>query len=241
MSVSINGNGSITGLSVGGLPDGSVDADSIAAGAVTDAKIGAGAVTNAKLGTGIDAAKLADGTVTSTELQYINSLSSNAQTQISGVGGGKVLQVVQSGDMSAVFVSTSQTYADVGITLDITPSATSSKILLQLSGNFWCNQPDAAGYGNGAKLKMLRDSTQINEMNSYFDYPVAGDRHAFAVTRVFNTVLLDSPSSTSSLTYKLQGAKNSASTATVKIPYPVSGTPTQYYNHCRLVAMEIGA
>jgi hypothetical protein len=97
MSISINGNGSITGLSVGGLPDGSVDADSIAAGAVTDAKIGTGAVTNAKigtgavtdvkLGTGIDAAKLADGTVTSTELQYINSLSSNAQTQISGAGG----------------------------------------------------------------------------------------------------------------------------------------------------------
>ena len=96
MSVSIDGTGSITGLSVGGLPDGSVDADSIAAGAVTDAKIGTGAVTNAKLGTGavtdvklgtgIDAAKLADGTVTSTELQYINSLSSNAQTQISGAG-----------------------------------------------------------------------------------------------------------------------------------------------------------
>lgn len=39
-------------------------------------------VTNAKLTTGIDAAKLADGSVTNTELQYINTLSSNAQTQL---------------------------------------------------------------------------------------------------------------------------------------------------------------
>src|SRR6056300_1192690 len=39
-------------------------------------------VGNSKLGTGIDAAKLADGTVSNTEFQFINSLSSNAQTQI---------------------------------------------------------------------------------------------------------------------------------------------------------------
>jgi len=40
-------------------------------------------VGNSKLGTGIDAAKLADGTVSNTEFQYINSLTSNAQTQLS--------------------------------------------------------------------------------------------------------------------------------------------------------------
>jgi len=67
MAIVINGSGTITGLSAGGLPDGSVDSDTLA--------------------TGIDATKLADGTVTSTELQYINTLSSNAQTQIDGAGG----------------------------------------------------------------------------------------------------------------------------------------------------------
>ena len=35
MPVTINGNGSITGLSVGGLPDGSVDADTLASGLAT--------------------------------------------------------------------------------------------------------------------------------------------------------------------------------------------------------------
>ncbi len=39
-------------------------------------------VTNAKVATGIDAIKLADGSVNNTEFQYINTLSSNAQTQI---------------------------------------------------------------------------------------------------------------------------------------------------------------
>jgi len=43
--------------------------------------IDAGAVDNGKVASGIDAVKLADGSVSNTELQYINSLSSNAQTQ----------------------------------------------------------------------------------------------------------------------------------------------------------------
>ena len=38
MAITINGNGTITGISVGGLPDGIVDTDMIAATAVTSAK-----------------------------------------------------------------------------------------------------------------------------------------------------------------------------------------------------------
>ena len=43
-----------------------------------------GTIGNSQVATGIDAAKIADGTVSNAEFQYINSLSSNAQTQISG-------------------------------------------------------------------------------------------------------------------------------------------------------------
>ena len=45
------------------------------------------AIANTYLGTGINATKLADGSVTNTELQYINTLSSNAQTQITAKAG----------------------------------------------------------------------------------------------------------------------------------------------------------
>ena len=52
MPITINGDGTITGLAVGGLPDGSVDADSLATNAVTTAKLANGAVTNIKHGAG---------------------------------------------------------------------------------------------------------------------------------------------------------------------------------------------
>lgn len=44
MPISINGSGTVTGISVGGLPDGIVDTDMIAAAAVTAPKRGAGAI-----------------------------------------------------------------------------------------------------------------------------------------------------------------------------------------------------
>ncbi len=66
---------------------------SVGAGTITLADMAANSVDsdqyvdlsidNAHVATGLDAVKLADGTVTNAELQYINSLSSNAQTQIS--------------------------------------------------------------------------------------------------------------------------------------------------------------
>jgi hypothetical protein len=64
---------------------------------------------NVKASAGIDATKLADGTVTSTELQYINTLSSNAQTQIDSksatAGNGSLVTVgaLDSGSITSGF------------------------------------------------------------------------------------------------------------------------------------------
>ena len=44
MPIAINGSGTLTGVSVGGLPDGIVDTDMIAAAAVTGVKKGAGSI-----------------------------------------------------------------------------------------------------------------------------------------------------------------------------------------------------
>ena len=48
MPITINGSGTITGLSVGGLPDGTVDEDTLANLAVSTGKIANSAVTSAK-------------------------------------------------------------------------------------------------------------------------------------------------------------------------------------------------
>ena len=42
MPIAINGSGTVTGISVGGLPDGIVDADMLAANAVTAGKLASG-------------------------------------------------------------------------------------------------------------------------------------------------------------------------------------------------------
>ena len=59
MPITINGDGSITGLAVGGLPNGCVDADTLAAGAavpadgsITAAKLASGAITRSALPAG---------------------------------------------------------------------------------------------------------------------------------------------------------------------------------------------
>ena len=59
MSIVINGNGTITGISVGGLPDGIVDTDMLAANAVATSKIADGAVTSTK-STGLGGLAMAD-------------------------------------------------------------------------------------------------------------------------------------------------------------------------------------
>lgn len=54
----------------------------IATNAVTTNKIADSNVTNAKVATGIDAAKLADGSVSNTEFQYLGGVTSDIQTQL---------------------------------------------------------------------------------------------------------------------------------------------------------------
>ena len=67
-----------------------------------------GTIGNSQIATGVDAAKIADGTVSNTEFQYINSLSSNAQTQISA-------RLVAASDLSDVAsASTSRTNLGLG-------------------------------------------------------------------------------------------------------------------------------
>ena len=71
------------------LADNAVTTGKILDGTIVAGDLSALAVTNAKVATGIDAVKLADGTVTNAELQYINTLSSNAQTQLTTLDSGK--------------------------------------------------------------------------------------------------------------------------------------------------------
>ncbi len=75
-----------------------------------------GNVTNAELDSGIDATKLADGSVTNTELQYINTLSGNAQTQLDGklalAGGTMTGTLTLNADPASALQAATKQYVD---------------------------------------------------------------------------------------------------------------------------------
>jgi len=125
---------------------------------------------------------------------------------------GSVLQVVSSTKTDAsTFSSTS--YEDItGLSVSITPSSTSSKILVMLDVKIGVDS--VAGYPN---IKLMRDNTDIAigdaagsrtrvTWGTYGpDNSSAGSLGDKGPMYPVQTTYLDSPSSTSSLTYKLVG------------------------------------
>ena len=109
-----------------------------------------------------------------------------------------VVQVVNGSSSGARTQSTSTSYADIsGMSVSITPSSSSNKVLVFFSASISTNNLDA-------QLKLLRDSTDIIGTGATSN-ATAFVRTANGDTVVpFNTMYLDSPSTTSAITYKLQ-------------------------------------
>ena len=143
----------------------------ISGNGIVEGNLANGAVTNTKLATGIDATKLADGTITNSELQYINSLSSNAQTQISGAGGNTPRFFVYANNVFHSLTNTTWTKAawqgSVGIDTDsaydttnhkfVVPSGEAGDYYFQAQTSFYSSAndlryPNIAIYKNGTAM-----------------------------------------------------------------------------------------
>jgi hypothetical protein len=86
MPITINGDGHISGLVVGGLPNGSVNADTLASNAVTSSKIADSSVITSKIASGaVAASSLPAGTVVQTVFK--NGASGNSVQLNSGSMG----------------------------------------------------------------------------------------------------------------------------------------------------------
>lgn len=161
MPITIDGDGTITGVSVGGLPDGIVDTDMIAAGAVTAAKRGAGGI-----------------------LQVQQSVKTN------------------------IFSTTSDGFNDVtGLTVNITPTASSSKILVMCYVNYGTASDDVRLAARIVREESGTDSiiSQADEDGNRTRAMWIG-RHANlnGAQLHANIQILDDPDSTNELTYKFQ-------------------------------------
>ena len=201
MSIVINGTGSISGLAVGGLPDGTVDSGTIATGTIVDA----------------DVANVAASKLTGA----LPAISGASLTNLPA--GGKVLQVVQTVKTDTFSTSTTGSYVDVtGMSVSITPSSTSNKVLIILSSN---HSAISTGWAQGQLA--LSDNTQLMTTFARAESGLI----AFPFTHVY----LHSPSSTSAVTYKMR-LKAEAGTTYVNRP-SIAGS---FVLQSSITALEIG-
>ena len=119
-------------------------------------------------------------------------------------GGGGIIQVkmTQTINSGSQFSTGSGTYVDVtGYNCSITPTSTTSKILVTLNPIFLLN--NGSGTSQKVALKLLRDSTSLLDQNDFCTHQVGNaEADYLGVAGYFQ--YLDSPSSTSALTYKVQ-------------------------------------
>ena len=140
-------------------------------------------------------------------------------------GGGKVLQVVQATSTSTTSNSTSTLADATGLSVTITPSLASSKVLVMFNFTTYASAADSL---NSLKLRIFRGATEIHNFGAEYNQvrsAVVKQLPAFAV-------YLDSPNTTSATTYKIQFA-NYINGAFVAINDPQTTMVS--------LAMEIGA
>ena len=180
-----------------------ISTDKLTSGTLPDARIAAmtsskltgalPAVSGASL-TALNATNLGSGTVPTARL---GSGTADATTFLRGdgayaeAGGGKIGQVVST-NLATYVATTSTSYVvATGVTATITPSATSSKIWINITGTIGKNYP--ANFHIG----IMRDSTELT--TPVVDTEAPNNNY----DEFFSTSYLDSPSSTSAITYAL--------------------------------------
>ena len=118
-------------------------------------------------------------------------------------GSGQVPVQVISTTKTDTFTTSSSSFTDVtGLTVSITPTSSSSKILVLYDVGLSCQN------GTGAPIRMLRGSTVIYAGDAAGNRPLGlaqmdGAASQYSIYRISGN-FLDSPATTSSITYKFQ-------------------------------------
>jgi len=148
-------------------------------------------------------------------------------------GGGKVLQVVQNTNATETTIA-STTMTDTSLSATITPTLATSKILVLTYQNWLIDSDDQ---DIGASLRLLRDATAILEPLGTRDK--LGQIFVDGEPEVYlggnnSVVYLDSPATTSAITYKTQANVNNTA-ANGRVRFQMDSSPSV------MVLMEIGA
>ena len=118
--------------------------------------------------------------------------------------GGKVLQVVQTVDTTNRS-SNSSSFVTTGVEVSITPSATSSKVLLMCNWSLGKTDDNRRNHA----FTFNRDSTDLTPSGvNGLHNPAMSPTEASYSLQPMSMSFLDSPSSTSAITYKLMWKVN---------------------------------
>ena len=118
-------------------------------------------------------------------------------------GGGKIGQVLSTAVTTMVDADTVTSFEDVpGLTVAITPVATTSKILIDVTMNI------GAEAGNSCMARIMRDSTPIcigtGDLGSKTACTWQMKPYSSSSTSTFSMSFLDSPSSVSEIAYHME-------------------------------------
>ena len=119
-------------------------------------------------------------------------------------GGGGIVQMVRTSSINSgsQFSTGSGTFVDVtGYNCTITPKFNTSKILITSNPMFLLN--NGSGASQKVALKLLRGSTGIFERNDFATYQVGTGQADYLGMALYHQYL-DSPATTSAVTYKIQ-------------------------------------
>jgi|TARA_R100000426_G_scaffold70_1_gene120 hypothetical protein len=152
-------------------------------------------------------------------------------------GVGKILQVVESADYSSQTSTSSTTFQDTGITATITPSSSSSKVLVLCGGDTWIQ---GTGYNVFGEVRLVRGSTEIAKIDHAYDS--SNSSFGARLAQSFSINRLDSPNTTSATTYKIQiRVAGTGYSATIKNPSKQYGSGADYYAGNRIQLLEVAA
>tara|TARA_R110000782_G_scaffold227460_1_gene314204 strand:+ start:42 stop:794 length:753 start_codon:yes stop_codon:yes gene_type:complete len=185
-----------------------LSATNLTSGTVPDARFPATLpALNGSALTTLNASNLTSGTLA--DARFPATLPSVSGANLTNLpGGGKINQVLMASKTNTQVSSSANSWVDVsGLSLSITPSASNSKILIHFCCNISCS------VNNHAAIKLVRGSTDIfvhdvdnNNVRLFSGWRTtdASQYHAQVQTGSF----LDSPSTTSAITYYVKANGN---------------------------------
>jgi len=186
------------------------------------------------VGTGADTFSRLAVASTAGYLLSVDSAESTGLKWAAPAGGGKVLQVVTA-TTSTSQSTTSTTFTDTNLTASITPSLATSKILVLTNQAFQFSRSSSKVE---AGFRLMRDSTRIAgspDANSPDDLALEVTGGTFVyLTNFYAYSYLDSPATTSSVTYKTQSALQTTANSAIITSQPLSLISS-------IILMEIGA